>query len=443
MIRYHKSKVRSAFPVGLKMFVGIALVLLFAPMTSYAFSLSGQSDTILRILDTTENKTQVPLYQYLNLSLTDLGHDGSVGFYFGGWGRDDLGARTLNRDTNGDLQYAYMTYRPKQNNMVLSLGRQFIAEGIATERIDGLYARTDLPAGFGVSVFAGSPVATATNFNIGGDVVYGGRVFQTMPKYYTIGISVLKDDDKIGRLREEEGIDLWLHPCKYVEEVGRSSYNSITGGFMENAYTTTITPLERVKITFDLSQVNYKDYFYNNSTTSALSLVNGVFGAINPAESVLSLGGSIAFTPLKGLTLVADYKNYHYDVMGDANYYGGKVAYSLPNNFSAGVSIHRMDGNVEKLRYYECRAYASKKIGKLDLTVDFFDVDFDSIINGIHNTASVTGAAAYDITKQLRISADVDCAKTAEFNNQVSGFLKVTYMFDNKFDSKEGAKSEK
>jgi len=443
LIRYQKRKDRSVFPAALKMSGGIALacsLLLFAPMTSDAFSISGQSDTILRVRDTTGNKTLVPLYEYLNLSLADIGPDGSIGFYFGGWGRVDLGGRTLDRDTNGDLQYAYATYRPKMNNLIVSLGRQFVAEGVATERLDGLYARMDLPAGFGASVFAGSPVVTEPNFKIGGDVVYGGRISHTMPKYYTVGLSYLKDEGPDSRLREEEGIDLRFYPCKYLEVVGRTSYNSITGGFMENAYTATITPVKSVKINFDLSQVSYKDYFFNHSTSGVFRLIPGI---IEPGEGVLSLGGSVAYTPIKNLTLVADYKNYNYDIMGDADYFGGKVAYSLPYNLSAGLSVHRMEGNSDRLRYYELRAYASKRIGKLDLTADFFDVNYDRSVNDIHNTFSITGSAAYQLTDHLRISADADYAQDSEFDDQVSGFLKVTYAFDMKSDSKGGATREK
>jgi hypothetical protein len=443
LIRYQKRKFRSVFPAALKMSGGIALacsLLLFAPMTADAFSLSGQSDTILRVRNTTEDKTQVPLYEYISLSLADIGPDGAIGFYFGGWGRVDLGSETLDRDTNGDLQYGYMTYRPKNNNLIVSLGRQFVAEGVATERLDGLFARIDLPAGFGASVFAGSPVATEPNFKIGGDVVYGGRISHTMPKYYTVGLSFLKNDGPDGRLREEEGIDLRFYPCKYFEAVGRSSYNSITGGFMENAYTATITPVSNVKINFDLSHVNYKDYFFNNAATSAFSFITGI---IDPGEGVLSLGGSVAYTPIKNLTLAADYKNYNYDIMGNADYFGGKIAYSLPYNFSTGFSVHRMDGDRDTLRYYEYRVYASKRIGKLDLTADFFDVNYDRSINDIHNTLNVTGSASYDLTKNLRISANADYAKDTEFDDQVSGFLKVTYAFDMKFDSKGGATREK
>jgi hypothetical protein len=419
----------------------VACSLLFSvPVTAGAVTLSGESTTILRARETTDKKDLYPLYEYLRLSLLDVGKDGAISFQFGGWGRVDLADRTLDRYTDGDLQYAYMTYRPNKNNLIVSLGRQFVAEGVATERIDGVYLRSDFAKGFGVSVFAGSPVVTEPNFKIGGDVVYGVRAFFTLPKYYTIGASFLKDDGSDGRLREEEGIDLWLHPSSQFDVVGRSSYNSITSGWMEHAYTISYAPIKDLKINFDLSSINYADYFYNNSTTSALSLFNGTNGMIDPNESVLSLGGSVGYSPIKNLTIVADYKNYNYDILGGADYYGGRIAVTLPCSVYAGLSGHRMDGNNDKLRYNEFRVYASTRIDKLGLTADFFDVDYDRSINDIKNTLVVTASATYDITEQLRISANMDYAKDTEYDNAITGFLKLTYAFEKKFGSEGGAK---
>jgi hypothetical protein len=313
-----------------------------------------------------------------------------------------------------------------------------VTEGVATERLDGIYLRNDFAAGFGASAFAGATVVTEPNFE-GGNVVYGGRISQSMPKYYTIGVSVLKSDSHDDRFREEEGVDLWLHPCKYFEAVGRSSYNSITSGWMEHAYTVTFTPLESLRINADLSNINYRDYFFH-VTTSALSLGNGI---IDPNESVLTLGGSIAYTPIKNLTIAADYKNYDYDIAGKANKYGGKATYSLPASFAAGFAVHRMEGQRDKFRYYEYRVFASKKIDKLDLTADFFDLNYDSSINGLRNSFTVTGAASYEITEQFRIAADIDYSRNPEFDNEVAGLVKITYAFDTKRSAEGGAKSEK
>ena len=232
-------------------------------------------------------------------------------------------------------------------------------------------------AGFGAAAFVGSPVVTQSNFK-GGDITYGGRVSQGNPKYYSVGLSALRTDYDNSRIREEQGIDIWVQPLRQVDLWGRSSYNSITSGWMEHAYTLTVTPLDKLRFTANLSKINYKDYFYQ-VTTSALSLTNGL---LNPQEDVLSLGGSLEYSATKNLRVVADYKNYDYAVAGPAKYWGGKATFSLPEFGAVGASFHRMDGEVDKLKFSEYRIFASKSIGKTSITIDLFDVEYDSPING-------------------------------------------------------------
>ncbi len=91
---------------------------------------------------------------------------------------------------------------------------------MATERIDGLYLRSDLAAGFGAAAFVGSPVVTQSNFK-GGDITYGGRVSQGNPKYYSIGLSALRTDYDNSRIREEQGIDIWAQSHQSGGSVGQ------------------------------------------------------------------------------------------------------------------------------------------------------------------------------------------------------------------------------
>ena len=441
MKSHHTRKSGYAFPYALKMFGSIAAVcslLISALGTANATSISGESKTIFRMGESTENRKLYPLYEYLRLSGTDTDEHGTVSFNIGGWGRIDLRDKSTDKYQDGDLQYGYLSFQSNRNNLLFNAGRQFVAEGVATEKLDGLYLRSDIAAGFGGAVFVGTPVVTEPNFN-GGDIVYGGRIAHSMAKYYTVGISAVKSENSGSRLREEEGVDLWLYPVKHVDVVGRSSYNSLTSGWMEHAYTVSYTPLENLRINADLSNINYRDYFHH-VTTRALSLTNGI---LDPGEKVLTLGGSIGYTPVKDLSLSADYKNYDYDIAGHANYFGGKATFSQPESLTAGFSIHRMDGESDKLRYDEYRVFASKKLGKADVTLDFFDVNYDSPINGIKNAYSVTAAAGYEIATNLKVAADIDYSKSPDFDNEVRGQVKLSYAFDAKFGTEGRAKSEK
>jgi hypothetical protein len=434
---HHKKRSGTAFPCLLKTLGSLLAscsVLLFSPLAAHAAAISGDSTTIFRIRQTTDDRNLFPLYEYLHLSGTSVGKEGTTSFQLGGWARGDLGDNSTGENSNGDLQYGFLSYRADKNNLQFSVGRQYVAEGVAYEKIDGLYLRSDIAKGFTAAAFVGSPVVTEPNFT-GGDIIYGARLAQGWSNYYTIGISALKNDSGGDRLREEEGVDLWLRPIKQIDIAGRSTYNSITDGFMEHAYTASFTPIDTLRFSATLSQINYRDYFYH-VTTSALSLTNGI---LDPNEEVLALGGSVGYTPFKMLGLSADYKHYDYDIAGSANYFGGKANFTLPDALSAGLSYHRMDGDSDRLKYDEYRAWASKKLGPADLTLDCIDIYFDNSINGIHNTYSIAVAAGYDFSPKVRVAADVDFLRSSDFDQEFRGLIKVTYVFD----SERRAKSEK
>jgi len=438
----YRRKSGFTYPFALGIIGGVAALcaLLVATSAVAETSLSGESSTMVRMGETQDGRKLTSLYEYLNLRTeTVVGEQGAVSTGLGGWGRVDLRDRSASdRYTDADLQYGYVSYRGNQNNLLLDAGRQFVAEGVATERVDGVHLRGDLAGGFGVAAFVGAPVVVETDFK-GGDVVYGGRVTHSVPQYYTIGLSALRTDYQSSRIREESGIDLWFHPLKQLDIVGRSSYNSITSGWMEHAYMATFNALQNLRFTADLSSISYKDYFYQ-TTTKVFILTQGL---LDPNEKVFSLGGGVAYTPVENVNLAVEYRNYAYDIAGTAGYYGGKATFALPESFMAGLSIHRMDGDNARLQYMEYRLFASKKLGKADLMVDLSDVAYESPINGVKNTYCASVGAAYALTDRIRLSANIDYSKTPDFDRDVTGMVRFTYAFDKQFGTEGGAKSEK
>jgi hypothetical protein len=220
---------------------------------------------------------------------------------------------------------------------------------------------------------------------------------------------------------------------------GRSTYNSITNGWMENSYAAAYTPLSTLNFGADYSRINLKD-FLANVTTSALSITNPILSLNNKQTGV---GVNASYTGFKNLTLAADYKFYSYDQSGNATYFGGKASYSFPEALVVGAGIHRMDGGVDLLRYTEFRAFASKKIGHADLTIDATNVNYDREINGINNSYVITAAAGYEINRKLKIGADIEYSRNPDFDSEFRGLVKATYTFDTKFAAEGGKKSEK
>jgi hypothetical protein len=410
-----------------------------APLNAGDLSFSGEATTIFRMRTTTDNKDLYPAYEYLRLNLTDNRSDGSgVSFHLGGWGRVDLADKSTADRADDDLQYGFITYRGAKNNTVVSVGRQFISEGVATEKMDGLYLRNDFAYGFGAAAFFGKSIFTETDaqksYQADASLV-GARITQTDKKYYTVGLSALKS----GSDREEEGLDLWLRPHQQVDVSGRSSYNSITNGWMEHSYAVSYAPLNILRFAADFAHTSFKDYLFN-MTTPALNIRNPLW---SDNEKQTAVGTSAAYTVTKGLTLAADYKFYSYDQSGDATYFGGKGTYALPEALVVGAGIHRMAGDTDKLRYVEFRGFATRKIGHTDLTLDAMSVNYDKDINGIKCSYTVTGAVGYEFNRKLKVGADLEYSRTPDFDSEVRALIKAIYTFDTKFAAEGGTKSEK
>jgi len=419
-------------------------VTLAKPALAAEYAISADSNTYLRMKTTVGKDDLYPLYEYLRFSVSVAEKDGSAtALHLGAWGRADLADRSSADRLDGDLQYGYLSFNGAKNNLVLNAGRQFVTEGVASERIDGLYARSDLAAGFAAAAFIGSPVVTEPHDRLsGGEFIYGGRLSQGKPGSYYLGVSALKSDGaNDSRDREEQGVDFWIHPMKQVDLTGRSSYNSLSSGWMEHAYTVSLAPLDALTLSADFSRINYSDYFFH-VTSAAFSLINGSSGIISPSEQLTTAGLGAAWSLNKNITVAADYRNYRYEVAGDADYFGGRVAFALPDSLSAGVAAHRMEGATDRLRYTEYRLYALKKLGAVDLAADFFNVSYDQSISGVKNSFALTGSAGYRFDERLRLWADLEYSQSPDFDNELRGLVKLAYAFDMK-RSEGGGKSEK
>jgi len=410
--------VRSVFALAL-----LTILALCKPVFSSAASLTGDSSTYIQSREQADGSKVLGGYEYLDFAVQDIGSE-TVSFHTGGWLRQDFETAEFGKESNSDLQYSYLSFKSKIDNTVVNLGRVMVFEGVAAERVDGLYARTDLNGGFGISAFGGSPVETEIN-TPGNNLIYGGRLSHQMGDIYKIGISALEEDKDSLAYRKEEGIDLWLHPLTNVDITGRSSYNDITKGWMENTYVLMLGPFAKLRLDTTASWITYDNYFFR-TTTSAFSLQNGL---ITPGEKVRMLGETASYPITDNVQITADYKNFDYVIAGNANYYGATIKYTVPESGSAGFGYHNMDGDTDTLKYNEYRVYGSKKIGKFGLTADVLDVVYASPVNGVKNSYSGSLAAMYDLSEAWKLGADVDYYHDPEFNHDVRAFVKLLYHF--------------
>jgi hypothetical protein len=400
-----------------------------------ALDFSGQSRSYLQSREAIDSSKLLPFFEYLDFKAEDVGTQ-NVSFHFGGWLRYDLrqeSAPGQNRN-NSDLQYAFLRIRGAHANAAMDLGRVLVNEGVASEQIDGVYARTALLGGFGLAAFGGSPVETTFD-DRSGDSVYGGRLSHGVQNVYKIGVSYLKENngkeifngkDVSKNFREEEGVDLWLRPVNSVELLGSSFYNAVTTAWMKHAYYLTLGPFSNLSFRTEYTEISYKDFF-TSATTTAFMFDPAI---IDPSEKVSTVGEEVALK-LGGAALSADYKNYNYSIAGDAKYFGGRLTFAgAQNNIGAGLSFHRMDGRTDTLRYREYRVYGYKKFTQTDITVDLLSVGYDVDINGVKNAYSASLAGGFALSAKARLAADVEYAKGPFFKRDVRGFLKFVYNFD-------------
>ena len=99
-------------------------------------------------------------------------------------------------------------------------------------------------------------------------------------------------------------------------------------------------------------------------------------------------------------------------------------------DYSAGLSLYRMDGETDRLKYGEYRAYAQKQWAKTDATVDLLVVSYDEEINGVKNVYTAVAAVGYAFNAQARAVADLEYGRNPEFDKEVRAMVRFVYRFD-------------
>ena len=413
----------------LLLFLGLCGFLSLSSPAS-AVDITGQSRTYLQSRETVDSTKLMPLSEYLNFTVDNSARD-SVSFNFGGWYRYDLKNESVNGRSNDDLQYAYLSIKKRTANAALDLGRVLVHEGIASEQMDGLHARTDLKGGLTVAAYGGSPVETSSDTRKG-DSIAGGRIAQGLPGYYSVGVSYLDEQNNRSSVRREQGVDIWLRPITKLEVQGMSSYNAIGRGWMQHSYYMTIGPFSGLRLNGEFSKIDYKQFF------SSMNVSAFTFPNIDPNETITTSGGSVDYAITSTLTAIVDYKNFHYQIAGLADYYGGKLTYAN-EALGMGVSVHRMDGATDALKYDEMGIYASRKISKADISLQLLHLAYKQEINGIKNSDSASATAGYMLTPKARLVADVTYSVDPDFKRDVRAMATLVYSFDAHYES--GAKS--
>lgn len=380
--------------------------------------------TYLRIYEDTDGNKYAPLYEYIELELRDM-KQGRLNLYSAGWARYDLKTPIDGRGERDELTYAYINYSPHEDlSLVFNIGRQVVFAGLASEQLDGFNARWEITPNTGFSIFGGVPVETEPDGR-NGDLIYGGRVFHRIRDKAEAGLSFLREDNLGSRYREEFGLDFWMLPFKRVEMQGYSSYNNITGGWMEHSYTLRFFASKKLTVSGFFSHTNYNDAF-SKTTISAFSTD---YTGIN--ENMTKTGGSLEYNPGKAFTTAIDFATYEYRNSGSARYYGAKLSKKI-SGMSLGAEIHRMEGDTKKLRYTESHLYAIKRLNRFNLSFDIINLHYDNPYNGLSNAHSINGTIDCKINNSLSAAVSLDQSKDPDYTSNTRVFLTFIYNKRNK-----------
>lgn len=381
----------------------------------------GTSRTYLRGWESTDDKTHVPLYEYLDLDST-LGEGSPFSLHAGAWGRVDLGEDTYGESARGELQYGYVAYTSGTGNRFARLGRVEASGGVARgDRLDGLALGGDLAAGFATSAYVGVPLET-DNGGRGGDLLYGGRIAHKVLGFSEVGVSYLKERNDDEDAREEEGVDIFLRPHRMIMLDGSSIYSPDDSSWMEHQYRAVLTPLPALTLTGEFQDVDYASFFRSADVTA--------FDRARLADEtgMRLYGASAAYAITPAVTATVSWRGYTYDVAGDAHTAGGRLGYRA-GAFGAELAYTRVSGEVPRLRYDEYRGYALWRPGPVEFALDVGVQRYDEEIDGRDNGTTASLAAGYTIRPNLRIVADGTYIVDPIYSEDVRGTLKLVYAF--------------
>ncbi|NTW81718.1 MAG: hypothetical protein HGB32_16495, partial [Geobacteraceae bacterium] len=347
------------------------------------------SSTILGIrqsdIEGAKKETLLPATQFLGLTADKLG-DGNMSLHFYGWGRADLDGKSYNDDkAAGNLTYGYLQYRFKQANTNIRAGRLFIHEGIVNEHIDGISSRTDLPLGFGLSVFGGATVHAADivgeNSDGRGDAVTGGRANYHYRGLLEVGLSGVYESaaptllSRVTRDYRRIGGDIWITPIQTIDIIGHSSYDPEIKKFAEHSYLLNIKLVPQLVLTGEFNQQHDQSYLYPWTSFTA--------AVLNPNDKSSSVGGRLLHKVNKNLGVVVDYKKYTRE-FGTAERYGGEIRVNFADNsIHGGIGYHYLNAGQgfaitpnPSASYHELRFYATRDtrtyFAAIDVLGDFF-----------------------------------------------------------------------
>jgi hypothetical protein len=388
--------------------------------TAQAASVSGRASTVVEWFDDANEDTAVPLYQYLQLNVRDMG---SKGYDFRGYGRlgDDLNNEV---DAKSRLYYAYVEKKGFLINALdMRLGRQFISTTAGASLTDGLKFDYRFAGRYKLSVFGGGDVTYYEGYNAQ-DVIAGGELSGRFLDGLDLGLSYVQKWDSGNTSHELFGLDaeydfrnaLYLYSeTQYDYLSDRVSYFQLGGKYHQFENWTA-----RV------------EYLYSLPVFSASSIFS-VFAV----EEYEELMGELTYNIALGWRTFGRYTREIYQEFADANVYEAGLEKIRTDRFAGYLTgVYRDDADGQDLKGFKVygsyllnqylQAGVGANVDVLERELNFFNDEGDAD----ETTAKRYWAdATVFVNKKVNVQAKVERVESDLWDHYNRGRVRLNILF--------------
>ncbi len=371
----------------------------------------------------------VPVYEMLSISGYDIKNPvaQNLEFVLSTWGAANLAENpwwngyTNSGALSADLNLAYVRAAWSNRAVVLSLGRMNVVAGAARMvQLDGGSLALRLPAGFGLSAYAGSPVAARFGYRGGpydanpitGDFATGGRLSWTLTGLLDVGASLAWVDDRGTASRQDVGGDIRITPIRSLALVGYVDYSLLAEALAEGAASATLQLSRVISVSVDY------DY-----TVPSLFL---------PASSILwvfsdstrnDVGGTVHLA-LGRWAVDATYTELLTDE-GNGPRVGARATWHPTTHSSVGAELAYLD--IPANKYYYGRLFGSLEVKRFTGTLDLQNYSFDQPVNGEKNSFLGTLTVGYALGSGWSAAVAGTGGVTPYYSERFDVLAKIVY----------------
>lgn len=410
----------------------LAAAALFLPVLARADVVNVSSTTFLNARQDWRDGqlySLVPLYEMLSVSARDIKNplSESLELVVSTWGAANLGekpwwnGRANSGALSADLNLAYLRAGWANRGFVLSLGRMNVVEGVARMvQLDGLSLALQLPAGFGVSAYAGSPVSARFSTRglpfdanpITGDVAAGGRLSWTLPGVLDVGASAAWVSDHGDASRQDVGGDIRITPIRALAVVGYADYSLMAKALAEGSGSATVQISKVVSVS--------ADYRY---TVPALFLSqNSILWVFS--DSTRNDVGANLHLALGRWAVEAGYTELLTD-SGNGPRVGARATWHPTTHATVGAELAYLD--IPENKYVYGRIFGALEMKRFTATLDLQDYSFDKQVNGEKNSFLGTASLAYAIGSGWSAAVAGTGGVTPYYSQRFDVLAKIAY----------------